>query len=500
MHSNRARDLRKQTGRGRIAAFEPLGTRIALSAGGITPFAFETSATQRPFDAAVEYSRELSSGGEFAMLQRNAWQRAGGEVASGVDVPGSVATHRVEGPRASDGPGWRQQEIFVGASDFNRPAIVSNWGSQNHRMAETLVAPTSVQVAGTSLFLPGLLVSRGDAITLVVSTSPIYGLPIGSQSYFRIDGREPLTSDRNGSPKPLAELAVQQAASSSENRNNDHSAGTISASPGPNGSFTLPPRASDRAAVFSTMEPRVADARVSSGWVAGVNTEVDGEIESIPAEAAPVPGQWAISRTELDEGLIELESPLAPRRKGRRLPGESVEVAEEQQDNWADLEALAGQVWSAWNEAWREFGREVKEPGEAANAAHDHPARFNADVNDGLVELVVENSAPIDVLPRGAHEQLAESSIPVRIDAGVAIYQEFEIATAAEAIPPVTARNAERKAKNDERAEAEKSAEGQPISAAAVGAGLIIALPFSLRRRRQDEDELQQPMLRRRTT
>jgi hypothetical protein len=84
---------------------------------------------------------------------------------------------------------------------------------------------------------------------------------------------------------------------------------------------------------------------------------------------------------------------------------------------------------------------------------------------------------------------------PVRIDAGVAIYQEFEVATAADVAPPATARKAERTADEDEHAKAETAPEGQPISAAAVGAGLLIGLPFSQRRGRQDEDE-RQPRLR----
>jgi hypothetical protein len=480
-------------------AFEPLGTRIALSAGGIAPFMIEMDTAPRMFEAPAEHSRGMDVGGEFTTLQQNAWQRTGG-AASVSDASSNFISYSTDGLRNSEGPGWRQQEILVGTSEFERPMMGGNGGFANHRDAETRVAPASVQIAGTSLVLPGLLVSRGDALTLVISTAPIYGLPVGPQSYFQIDGRAPQSGERNGAPKAPVELAMQQAASSNDDHPSDRSLGLTSGNPGPSGTFSPPPRMSDATLALSTIEPRTADARTSGGWVAGVRTEVERKIESVPNQT-PVTGQWAISKTELEEGLIELESPLVPRRKGRKLPGDALEGAEEQHDGWAELQAFAERVWSAWNQAWRDLGRNGDQSteaiGEAARIAPGKVAGFDADVIDGLVELTVGGAMSNAVLPQQPREQLAESNLPVRIDAGVAIHQEFEVATAAEAAPPATARKAERQAGDDERAEAEKPVEGQPLSAAAVGAGMLIGLPFSLRRRRPDEDERQLPRLRR---
>ncbi len=483
MHTNRASNLRRGSGRGRMVTFEPLGTRIALSASGLGPFVFGLEAPSRQFEAVFEHSRMLTASGEFTALQQPGWQRASG----GFDVL-----------RTNDGPGWRQQDVFVSANELGRGPLSRNGEFASSRMTETRVVPASVQVSGTNLVLPGLLVSRGDALTLVITASPIYGLAVGSQSYSQADAREPVGGERSFAPRPLADPTSLRAAAMVDDSQSDHASGTPGASMAANSSHTPPPRASDTLLAFTTVAPRSAEARGTAAWVAGDNSAREREVEPVPAQAAPIVGQWAISKTELDEGMIELESPLAPRRKGRKLVEESADSLEGRPDTWTELQTLAEQAWSAWNEAWREFGRDATSPaGNNADAPQVEPdavAGFNADVVDGLVELAVEGGTA-EMLPRQVREHLADRHAPVRIDADVAIFQEFEVATAADAAPPVTARKADRKAKDDERAASEKHADGQPISAAAVGAGLIIGLPFSLRRRRPDEDE-QQPRLR----
>ena len=484
MRTNRANGMRRTSGRSRMVTFEPLGTRIALSASGLGPFVFGSEAPSRPFEAEFEHSRALAASGEFTTLQQSGWQRASG----GLDAM-----------RTNDGPGWQQQDIFVSANEPGRGPLNRGGELSIHRTSETRIVPASVQVSGTNLVMPGLLVSRGDGLTLVITGAPFYGLAVGSHSYSQSDAREPVGGERSYAPKPLADPTALHAAATGDDTRGEHASGTNGGSMAASSGLAPPPRASDAPLAFTTIAPRSAEARASAVWATGDHPEGERELVPGPAQAAPIVGQWAISKTELDDGLIELESPFAPRRKGRKLAEDSADAWEDQQDPWAELQSLAEQAWSAWNEAWREFGRDVKSPADdAADAPQGEPgaiAGFDGGVVDGLVELAVEGGTA-DVLPPQVREHLADRNAPVRIDADVAIFQEFEVATAAEAAPPATARQADRKAKEDERAATEKHADGQPISAAAVGAGMITGLPFSLRRRPADEDEQQLARLR----
>lgn len=482
MRNSRTRNIRRQAVRRRTIAIESLGSRIALSASGIGEFMLETNGPPRDHELQVEHVRSLNAGGEFNTWRQSAWPGANGRF---------------------DGIGFRQQHIVVTTSVGDRPAMGGNWGDDGiaNRFTAARVVPASVQVSGTNLVLPGLLVSRGDTLSLLIAAPPSYGLQVGLPFAGLGDSREPLF-DRNGVAKPIIDLSMQHASVSGEaNRDGDHSSMTVGASTGPTGGPATPPRTGDtQSFVSTTLPPHASDARLSGTWVAELETEVHGDMETTPAQAVPPAGQWAISRADLDEGLIELENPLGPRRKGRKLPGESPVDESQTDDPWVELQALADRVWSAWNDAWQEYGRDGQlepESVDAAKVAQGSTAGFDADVLEGLVEVVIEGSAVTQDGPQLAAEQIAEEHAPVRIDAGVAVYQEFEVATAADAAAQATARSSVPKAEEDERAEVDKPAEERPISAAVVGAGLIIAVPLSVRRRRQDEDSHELPQLRR---
>lgn len=497
MRKSGARDLRRKQSRRPLATFEPLGPRIALSGSGISAFAPDM---ERPHaDVPAVHLRAMSAGSEVTLQQRGA---------VGLGTHGATAIEQMA--LLGDDFSRTRPQVLADGSALSRPAMIGNWGHASHRPLEAQVSAASVQVSGTNLVLPGLLVSQGDAVTLVISALPVFGLPTGSQGYVRVEGREP-RSEQNWIGKGAIDLPVRQAINVSDDRLDrglEFTPGQSIGGGGPIGTPTAPLGAPSRLgdAVFalagiesSGIDSVPASARVSNGWTADVRSDRGRPLESAAPQALPLTGQWAISKTELDEGLIELESPLSPRRKDRKPRGEEAE----QHAGWEELQKLAEKIWSAWNDAWRDLGQaeamsgeETMSGAEAADAAKvAKDTHFDAGVLDGLVELVVEGASPGN-LQLAPSERIVVDQTPFQIDAGVVILREFEIATAAEAVPPATVRNADSEPKEeDAHTEAEQPTDAQPVSAAAVGAGLIMGLPFSLRRRRNDEDE-RQPRLR----
>jgi hypothetical protein len=494
MRKNRTNNLRRKPRRGRSRSFEQLGTRIALSANGIDPYVLDVDVTSRAVELPVIYLRTISPGGEFGGIDQSSWQFSGGLGIGDGRGPGG------RGELNSD-PGWRQQN-YGDASFSDRLGVAKYSNYADTQAIDTRVVPADVQLAGTNLVLPGLLVSRGDTLTFVI-TSPVFGLPAGGQYQGPSDSRGPFAGDRNVIAKGL-ETALPQVTAAGDFDHGDHPLGSMStnsvmgsnsgSSMASQGSQVAPPPRFNEALSFgiATVDARSAEPRLSGGWTAEKSAKSDGEAKLSSPQSLPATGQWAISKNEFDEGFIELESPLVPRQKSRKLTRELGENSE-QEEQLTQLRAFAEQLKSAWNEVWRELGNEATEQAaelaEAGRVVPRQQVEFDANVIAGLVELSVDGIAPRGDLPQHDRQQLAEDSGPVRIDAGVAMIQQFEMATATDAVPPATAEKAAPNADKDAQAETEKPAEARPLSAAGIGVGLVIGVPAALQRRRQDDEQ-----------
>ena len=220
-----------------------------------------------------------------------------------------------------------------------------------------------------------------------------------------------------------------------------------------------------------------------------------------PGSMAMAPHSWESLHGDRESGLIELDATL-PKRKWRLLEEDD---AEHNSERAAEIH-LDRLMQSAWEEialAWDAIGDYAKH----AEAATSDPNRIppdaaivvkqtQIDLAADLIELTVEGPVAA-ASPRAPLPELATSDDQkVRIDAGVALYHDFEMATAPDAAPPAvktgaaeTGAAATGDATSASEAKSEKSAKQQPTSAALIGAGLLVSLPFSLRPIRQRDEK-----------
>jgi hypothetical protein len=164
---------------------------------------------------------------------------------------------------------------------------------------------------------------------------------------------------------------------------------------------------------------------------------------------------------------------------------------------------LLEQVWAGWDQAWSAWQEaapvqtpmnQTQLPTALPHAGDKNSANADAEIaaaEGGLIELSV--SGPVDV--GGGPKQMAElragEGERIRIDAGTALHQSFEVATAAEATAPKSEKNAQAEgteAGSDSSAKAKNSPdETKHPSAALIGTGLLLSLPFSVFRVHQQE-------------
>jgi hypothetical protein len=254
--------------------------------------------------------------------------------------------------------------------------------------------------------------------------------------------------------------------------------------------------------------------RFVDGWLSAVPSAASATVptESVPqSKVTLAPNRWDTSMADLEGGLIELESPTLPRAKRSLKAGDEL-ADEETAAN--ELQKLLDQVWSGWDRLWDASGEILEALKEqapdsndsVASAASDQAAKIiMADGEGGMIELATPAAlagGPLVSSPGQAYlvQTPVNDGEKVRMDAGVALYQSFELATAPDAVPPASAANtnaangkaADAGSAGDKNAKSKEpsSAEDKSTSAALLGVGLLLSVPTSVFRiRRQDETE-----------
>lgn len=257
--------------------------------------------------------------------------------------------------------------------------------------------------------------------------------------------------------------------------------------------------------------------RTVGGWLSPVPSAASATVsaESVPqSKVTLAPNRWDTS-TDLEGGLIELESPTLPRAKRSLKAGDNLSDEETAAN---ELQKLLDQVWSGWDRVWDASGEihealeeEARSSNDAvASAASDQATKsIMADAEGGMIELATPAAlagGPLVAGPGPAYlvQTPVNDGEKVRIDAGVALYQSFELATAPDAAPPASAANtnaangkaADAGSAGDKNAKSKEpsSAEHKSTSAALLGVGLLLSVPTSVFRiRRQDETEAVRP-------
>ncbi len=461
----------------RRLALEPLGMRVVLSAAGIGPPPIDT-------DFAEVTAREIDR--TFIAIdnsvQLNAVSGLAGN-ASGEYVVGDVDL--------SHYPGDRHESL---APTYGNPGLP-------YQSLESFSLAASQALAAAGAFGTNLVLGPSSVLTIVIGapSSPL---------------AQPLVYDNDAPAMP-------------HNWQSTPSAG------GPFASYAAPPSTPDR---IVPVQPQTADVRAAAppvdtsrlvGWLpsfiqtatvqvsaanassstwSAMTSPFDSSYDT-PAQSKTtlVPNRWETLETDEEGGLIELEEPLAQQRNWRLQEDRNAgDQASEEPASPADLKTLLEQLWSGWGKAWDAFGNlaQTRQAAESAAASNEAVATateiaakgIDVELMDGMIELAAEG--PTGTVSTQAHvaEMPAGDGGKVRMDAGLALYQEFELATAPDAVPPATAANVQPR---DGESSPEKSAkaedtEQRPRSAALVGAGLLASIPFSLHRiRRQDDDDAQ---------
>jgi hypothetical protein len=186
-------------------------------------------------------------------------------------------------------------------------------------------------------------------------------------------------------------------------------------------------------------------------------------------------------------GLIELEdAPNEERPSPQRLDGDSATEDARGSEDAADLQGPRSE--------WLSKEESQDEPQSPADAI-ERIADVQCDAEGGMIELAAPGEVvdvPQTVYAAGDRAH-GDDDLPGAMEAGVALFQAFELGTGSDAgqaaRDSATAPAADRPGKSD-RAE-------HP-DAAAMGWGLLAALPAARLRRRRAEQEPRHPRLRRR--
>jgi hypothetical protein len=264
-----------------------------------------------------------------------------------------------------------------------------------------------------------------------------------------------------------------------------------------------------------------AEAHGSGAWVlttASTSVSLTATSESAPSsKIALAPNRVESTRSDVEGGLIELESSTLPRSKRGSKSGESLVDDESDSD---ELRRLLDQVWAGWDRAWDAFGelRRAANDLQSNQASRDMVAAAVSDAaaqaavagaEGGMIELSAPGVSPTGTATIETNQlQLARSPLDhgqkVRMDAGVAFYQSFELATAPDAAPPARNARATSEKGDGTGSASEKNAkskapsvETNTSSAAIVNAGLLLSVPFSVfRLQRGKESEAVRPQLK----
>ena len=220
--------------------------------------------------------------------------------------------------------------------------------------------------------------------------------------------------------------------------------------------------------------------------------------ESLPkSEFTLSPNRSETSEADRDGGLIELETPAERRRK---LALKGTDAPADEELSAERLRRLLDQVWAGWDQAWSAWQEMRRASGNQTQTNHAQlPAALPPDASDrnsasnadaeiaaaegGLIELTSEGPVEAAAGPKYMAELRADEGERIRIDAGMALHQSFEVATAAEAAPKSekSAQAEGTEATSDSSAKAKNAPdETKCPSAALIGAGLLLSLPFSV--------------------
>jgi hypothetical protein len=219
---------------------------------------------------------------------------------------------------------------------------------------------------------------------------------------------------------------------------------------------------------------------VSASWTAA------DESDAARADAAPTPHNLLVPDPAADAegGLIELEEP-----RDRH----SVDDAVSARKRRLAVESLAALEW-----VWSELGSAlaplesaklpVAESPEAAPQVATAPQAIALDGEGGMIALAVDGAAvpggyqPTPALPRAPHD-----AGPLAVEAGVALFQAFELGEAPGAGDESGSLGA---SLSDELPQENAAADdaGEPLQhRAAIGAAAIATLPVAIRRRKAED-------------
>jgi hypothetical protein len=260
-----------------------------------------------------------------------------------------------------------------------------------------------------------------------------------------------------------------------------------------------------------------AEPHASENWIlpaASTTVSLTTASESAPAsKIALAPNRIEASRSDAEGGLIELESSTLPRSK--RGPKHDDSLVEDDAES-GELRKLLDKVWSGWDRAWNALDELRQAAGElrsrqtssemAADAVADAATEVAvANAEGGMIELSAPAAQSGGAVVSGNGDSYLvqthlDSGKKVRMDAGVALYQSFELATAPDAVPPARnarATNEKGDASSEKNAKSKApSAETNTSSAAIMSAGLLLSVPFSVfRLHRRQELEAVRPQL-----
>jgi hypothetical protein len=262
------------------------------------------------------------------------------------------------------------------------------------------------------------------------------------------------------------------------------------------------------------------ELHASGNWIVpatSATVSLTATSENAPAsKIALAPNRSDVLQSDVEGGLIELDSSISPRSKSGLKDGRSLAKDDLESD---ELRKLLDTVWSGWDRAWDALG-EIQQAADelrskqaakemAAEAVEDAAAQMAiANAEGGMIELSSPAAAPTNAIVGGSGEsRLVQTHLDggkkVRMDAGVALYQSFELATAPDAVPPARNVRATSEKGDGATSASEKNAkskapsvETNTSSAAIIGAGLLVSVPFSVfRLQRHKESEAIRPQL-----
>jgi hypothetical protein len=499
-----------------VLSLESLGSRVVLSAGGLAAGVYEAygPASTAPDYSKVNYSKVDYSTVDYRVAGTDGNLESFGPNSAGSRIEfSSVAALANTSLTAVAGPTFMGPGVTVLTVMTDAP---SGSGFTSYEAGRAFVPNTSMQSRPMSGVPYEFNLAANLGLTFVVNATTSFPgtLSFALLNSFSPREFEPLLRDHSfGSSldfrRPGAPYQTESPFEPIVDGPSVAPVGTSNADPRVAGIVhDLPARG-------ASAEPHATGTWILPSTSTTVSLTATSE-NTTASKIALAPNRIETPRADAEGGLIELESSTLPRSKRNLKLDSSLDKEDSDSD---ELRKLLDTVWSGWDRAWDALGELRQAANElqsrqtssevAAAAAEDAAAQVAiANAEGGMIELSSPAAAPANDVAAGsgaAHlvQTHLDSGKKVRMDAGVALYQSFELATAPDAVPPARNARATNEKGDGATSASEKNAksktpsvETNTSSAAIIGAGLLVSVPFSVfRLHRHRDSEAVRPQL-----